>query len=109
MNRKRHPIVSWTLNGGVLVSCALLVLGLVESLLRPAGSGKPGVADIPSGLLAGEPAATVTAGLVVLMLTPLLRVVVLTLEFIRERDTPFAMISIGVLLLLAVTIAISFG
>lgn len=109
MNRNRHPLVSWTLNGGVIISFALLVLGLLESMIRPAGSGKPGIEDIPAGLLDGEPAATVTAGLVVLMLTPLLRVVMLTIEFIRERDSPFAMISIGVLFLLAVTIAISFG
>lgn len=109
MKQSRHPLVAWTLNGGVLLSFALLVLGLLESLIRPAGSEKPGVYDIPAGLIAGDPASTVTAGLVVLMLTPLIRVVVLTFEFIRERDTPFAMISIGVLLLLAISIAISFA
>lgn len=108
MKRSHHPLVAWTLNGGVLLSFALLVLGLVESLIRPAGAGKPDIDEIPAGLLAGEPAVTVTAGLVVLMLTPLIRSVMLTIEFIRERDTPFAMISIGVLFLLAISIAISF-
>ena len=108
MSRGPHPMVSRTLSSGVMLSFVLLVVGLVESFLRPRSTGL-NPEGILAGIFRGEPMATVTAGLLVLMITPLMRVVVLTLEFIRAREIPFAMISIGVLFLLAVTLAISFG
>ena len=64
------------MRGGVLIACGLLAVGLV----------------------AGE--AVIKAGLLILVLTPLVRVIVLTRIFARERDWPFTAISIGVILLL---------
>lgn len=67
------------MRGGVFVASVLLALGLLidERLIQ--------------------------AGLVILVLTPLVRVVVLTRVFAREKDWPFAAISIGVILLLLVS------
>lgn len=108
--RAKHWLVSRTLTTGVLVSFALLVAGLIESYFLPRGAAGTGSAsDVLPGVLEGDATATVTAGLMVLMLTPLLRVIVLTFDFIRAREISFAIISIGVLFLLAVTVAFSFG
>lgn len=109
MSVRRYWLVSRTLTAGVLVSFALLVAGLIESFFQARSASAPAASEVLPGVLEGEPTATVTAGLMVLMLTPLLRVVVLAFEFIRAREISFAIISIGVLFLLAVSVAISFG
>lgn len=64
------------MRGGVLIACILLAAGLVFDV------------------------RLIQAGLLILVLTPLVRVIVLTRVFARERDWPFAAISIGVILLL---------
>ena len=69
--------VEWVLTAGVVVSGALLVLGLVlgrEPLLR--------------------------AGVLLLMLTPVARVLVLTLGLFREGDRRFGFVSLAVLTIL---------
>lgn len=73
-----------TLRGGVLIASILMAAGVL--------SGVPRLA---------------MAGLVVLVLTPLARVVLLTKIFARERDWPFAAISFGVLLLLIVSMILA--
>ena len=72
-------VLAGTMRGGVFVASVLLALGLLidERLIQ--------------------------AGLVILVLTPLVRVVVLTRVFARKKDWPFAAISIGVILLLLVS------
>lgn len=64
---------------GVVLACTLLAIGLFvdERLIQ--------------------------AGLAVLVLTPLSRIIVLAIFFVRQREWPFAAISFGVLLLLVVS------
>lgn len=69
---------------GVTLSCALLAAGLIL-----------GTAQV------------VNAGLVVLMLTPAARVAVVTHLFVRRREWTFAGISIGVLLLIGVSLLLA--
>jgi uncharacterized membrane protein len=69
--------VEWVLTAGVVVSGALLLLGL--SLGR-------------------EP--FLRAGVVLLMLTPVARVLVLTLGLFREGDRRFGLVSLAVLAIL---------
>jgi uncharacterized membrane protein len=54
-------------------------------------------------LLTGSPFAVrlITAGLIILLLTPVLRVMVATLVFLRERDWLFALFCLVVLCALA--------
>lgn len=73
-----------TLRFGVKFSALLLVAGL---------------------LLQSYP--IIHAGLAVLVATPVARVVMLTRAFAVERDWPFAVISIGVLFLLGVSLALA--
>ena len=76
--RRLERGVEWALTAGVAVSGALLLLGLAggrESLLK--------------------------AGVVLLMLTPGVRVLVLTLGLFWEGDRRFGLVSLSVLAILA--------
>ena len=77
-----------TLAVGVFTSTALLALGLLLSLVSP---GPP--ADV-----------LLNAGLLLLMATPMARVLISCAEYVRQRDWFFAVNAFGVLVVLAVTI-----
>ncbi len=102
-------ITALTLKAGVLLSCGLLVIGIAIAVIHPTATGplKPGhILQLPAAIASGSSAAMVHLGLLVLMITPLARIVVLAYEFLRERDYSFAMISLGVLLLLILSFAL---
>ncbi len=75
-------VIGLVLRGGVVVSSVCLMAGLLLSL---------------AGI---EPAATLllNAGIVVLLATPVSRVVVSTVEYVVERDWPFAALTFIVLM-----------
>ena len=75
-------VLAFTLKAGAYTAFALVVSGL---LLRWA------MASTPWG---GRIAA---AGLLVLLATPALRIVVACVQFFRERDLKYALVSLGVL------------
>jgi uncharacterized membrane protein len=77
---------------GVVVSAALLVLGLILWLRDPGSSGTDWLLN---------------AGLVVLMATPILRVVVSVAEYVRLRQWFFVVITVVVLAELTVTVAVA--
>lgn len=108
MNAK-NPLVARTLMIGVAVSFVLIAIGLVEAMLHPQPLlvTSPSPAEVAGGIFRANAAATVMAGLLVLMLTPFARVVVLLYEFARDREGSFVAISIVVLFLLIASIAIS--
>jgi uncharacterized membrane protein len=74
---------------GVTVSAALLVLGLALFLVAP---------DLPAT------ARLLDAGLLVLMATPMLRVLLSAVEYARMRDWLFVSTTLAVIAQLAVTI-----
>jgi uncharacterized membrane protein len=75
-------VVGRVLRGGVIASTACLSVGLLLSLF--------GVGSSAAFLL--------NAGIVILLATPVSRVVVSTVEYIVERDWAFATLTIAVLL-----------
>jgi len=75
--------IGLVLRGGVLLSSACLVAGLVASLATGGGT------------LA---AMLLNAGIVVLLATPVARVIVSTIEYVGERDWVFAALTFTVLL-----------
>jgi uncharacterized membrane protein len=77
-----------TLRAGVTVATGMLAAGLVLTLAAPGPA-----ADL---LLHG--------GLLVLMGTPMARVLISCAEYVRQRDWFFAVNAFGVLVVLAVTI-----
>jgi uncharacterized membrane protein len=80
---KLERLIGIVLRGGVMVSSACLAVGLLLSLVI----GDGGVA----GFL-------LNAGIIVLLATPLARVVVSTVQYVHERDWRFATLTFVVLL-----------
>jgi Protein of unknown function (DUF1634) len=79
-------VIEAVLTGGLAISSALLLAGLL--LARP-------------GLL--------TAGIVLLLLTPVARVVVVTIDLVRRRDWVFAATSAWILGVLLFSLFVAWG
>lgn len=80
---------------GVGLSTGLLAVGLLLRILAP------DLGTVASTLL--------NVGLIVLMATPATRVVLAFAEFARSREWFFALASLGVLAVLAMTVWVAFG
>jgi uncharacterized membrane protein len=72
-------VLSLTLKFGAYSAFALIVAGLVLQLAMPRGT------------------KVTKAGLLVLLATPVLRIIVACMQFLRERDFKYALVSFGVL------------
>jgi uncharacterized membrane protein len=72
-------VLSLTLKIGAYTAFALIVAGLILQLAVPWGT------------------KVTAAGLLVLLATPALRIIVACLQFLRERDFKYALVSFGVL------------
>jgi uncharacterized membrane protein len=72
-------VLSLTLKLGAYTAFALIVAGLLLQWAVAWG------------------AKVTTAGLIVLLATPMLRIIVACLQFLRERDFKYALVSFGVL------------
>jgi uncharacterized membrane protein len=72
-------VLSFTLKFGAYTAFALIVAGLALQFAVPWG------------------AKVAAAGLLVLLATPVLRIIVACLQFLRERDFKYALVSFGVL------------
>lgn len=82
MNRQdvaADRVLSLTLKFGAYTAFALILAGLMLQLVVPWG------------------AKVAAAGLLVLLATPVLRIIVACLQFLRERDFRYALVSFGVL------------
>ena len=88
MSTTFEKLLGRTLGIGVSVSTTLLALGLLLSIVAPTW---------PADRL-------LDAGLVLLMATPMARVLLSCVEYARERDWFFAVNALGVLVVLAVTV-----
>ena len=99
---------------GSFCAAGLLVLGLGMLIFRAqpeehlATLTRPDFSDFLSHLLRGEPAWIVRLGILVMMLTPFLRVAVATFSFFREKDFRYAGVAFGVMLILLFTIIPNF-
>lgn len=101
--------VSTILLIGSFCAAGLLVLGLGMSLFLsqppdgPAGSGGFSLFRSIEPLVRGEPTAFINLGILVMMLTPFMRVVVAAFSFLAEKDLIYASIAFGVMLILLAT------
>jgi uncharacterized membrane protein len=80
---KLEQSIGFVLRAGVTVSSVSLTIGLLLSLVAGGGA-------VAAFLL--------NAGIIVLLATPLARVIVSTAQYVRERDWPFATLTFIVLL-----------
>jgi uncharacterized membrane protein len=110
-------VISYVLRGGVLCSAGLLILGALLFAIGALRSGSPAfpsiyphsLRDIISGLAHGDPLAILALGLLVLLLTPVARVVISIFAFTRERDWLYVGITALVLLILVVSFLLGAG
>ena len=110
-------IISVVLRGGVLLSAGLLILGAMLYFARVLSGRWPvhplsyphSLSDVFAGLAHGEPLAIVALGLLVLLLTPVVRVAISIFVFARERDWLYVGITTLVLLILLVSFLLGTG
>ncbi len=111
---KVYSYVGTVLLIGSFCAAGLLILGLGILFFQAhprdylAGLVLFSFSNLISSLLKGEPVAIINLGILVMMLTPFLRVVVAGFSFLAERDFRYAAICFGVMVILLFTIVPSF-
>ena len=101
-------VISKTLRAGVALSGAITCLGLMLFLVT-GNSGYPGesfptsVAEILRGMENLKPYAVMLSGLFLLILTPVLRVGVSIITFVKEKDYMYAAITATVFIILIIS------
>ncbi len=114
--RRFELIVSGILRGGVVASLALVLTGVVlmfahhphylrsgadlERLTHPGVAFPHTLGEVVEGLKVWQGHAVVAAGLILLILTPILRVAVSILAFHVQRDRTFVLVTSLVLAIL---------
>ena len=87
-----NRLIQVTLVAGLSVSMLLMVTGAVLYMLQAPAAG-----------------TCMVAGIVALMVTPAVRVLVAALGYVLDRDWTFALISLGVIAVLTVSVLIGKG
>ena len=105
-----NQLLTRVLKSGLYSSLAITALGLILVALQgiPAAQVRAlPVTELLPRLLRGDGTAVLDLGLVLLMLTPVARVVAAVYGFAIERDRRFTLISLAVLLVLAVSFIVA--
>ena len=105
--------VQRTLACGLAASAVLLIAGAVLVFTRHEGAGQQAgafklVATV-SRAAHGDGTAVMTIGLLILMLTPVARVIVLGVDWLLERERLFAAVAATVLTLLVISVVLGTG
>lgn len=87
--------VSRVLIVGIALSVTLMAAGLVLGIVagEPIPQGVVGFAQLPQALVSFDPGAYLSLGLIVLILTPFVRVGGSIVAFARERDRRYVLIT----------------
>jgi uncharacterized membrane protein len=104
-------VVRWTLLSGLIASVLLLLAGWTMRVVRPPAERQSGVV-VPTLVVRaaeGDGAALVELGLVILMLTPVARVLALAVGWLVHRDWTFGLIACCVLALLVLSVLLGTG
>src|SRR5215469_3260613 len=106
-----YTVIGWVLQGGVLLSAAIIVIGVFLEALRPDKFAPQKLQLFPqtfdqvwAGLLVLRPQAVIALGLFMLIATPVIRVAVSVIAFAVEHNWRFVVITLIVLLILLFSI-----
>jgi len=104
-DERMQLLIGRALLAGVLLSTAVMLLGLI---LSAAGMTAPlshgiSIVDVFLMLDPRDGTSVLLLGIALLLLTPVLRVVLAVVSFVRERDWRFALVSLGVLVILLIS------
>ncbi|WP_297905505.1 DUF1634 domain-containing protein [Metallibacterium sp.] len=124
--RQVELAISWVLRIGVLVSVMVIAAGLLlmflhhplQTRLLDDGSNyhaqvQPGahfphdLTQLRAALAAGHGRGVIVLGVLLLILTPVLRVAVSVLSFVYERDPPMVLVTLFVLLVLVLSFVLA--
>lgn len=108
---KTNTIIGWILQIGVLVSAAVILIGVIMLLLEPSGLSPEKFLTFPhsfsavwTGLLTLHPQSIIVLGLLLLIATPVMRVAVSVIAFAFEHDRGYVVITLAVLIILLCSI-----
>ena len=112
-------LISWLLRVGVVTSLSMIVIGLLlmfihhpsylismmdlQRLTSPGAAFPHTLREVVDGLLVGRGQAVVAVGLLVLIVTPIMRVTVSIIGFALQRDRAFVLITSVVLTILIIS------
>jgi len=109
-------IIGWILQGGVLLSAAIILIGMLLLPFHSRGLSEQSLVSFPhtlaeewTGLLALRPQAVIVLGLLLLIATPVMRVAVSVVAFAIERDYRYVVITLLVLAILIASFLIGKG
>src|SRR5579884_535819 len=101
---KTNAIIGWILQGGVILSAAIIIFGLILMAFEPNKfapqtllSFPQSFAEVGRGLLVLNPQSVIAFGLLLLIATPIMRVAVSIMAFAVERDWRFVVLTVFVL------------
>jgi uncharacterized membrane protein len=103
--RNLNHVIQRMLILGLILSAAVLVAGLVCSAIahQPVASKTLSFKQVLDGLSTGSPASFLSLGILLLIATPVLRVVGSLFEFVATRDWHYVLVTSLVLLILAIS------
>src|SRR5579859_1053166 len=100
-------MIGWILQVGVIVSASIILIGFLMLPLRPGGLSVKRFLSFPqtlsqvwAGVFVMHPQAVIALGLLLLIATPVVRVMVSIVGFAMERDRRFVVITVLVLAIL---------
>ena len=103
--------IGWVLQGGVIISALVIIIGLAVLPTQPGGLSPDRLLKFPQtlsqvgvDLLALRPQAIIALGLLLLIATPVLRVAVSVVTFALEKDRKYVVITLIVLAILLFSI-----
>lgn len=100
-SRGERRMVQLVLQGGLCLAAVLIAAGLALAALRGRMVSNPVVlSELPDLLRTGHPRAFMALGILVLLATPIVRVLALIGGFALDRDWRFSTVALGVALLL---------
>lgn len=107
-----YSVVYYVLLGGMIVSSIMFAIGIVRALMHPAFfpltaewvKEHYNVASVIHGLTVLDPTALMMVACVLLILTPVCRVLVSIYAFLVDRDFKFVAVTSTVFLIMVVTV-----
>ncbi len=111
--QRAYSWVAAVLRWGSYGSAGLMLLGIVLSFFQPdfamqIGPAMP-LAWLPKQISLGNPYAVMQLGVILLLLTPLARLVVAALSFWLEGERRYSLVSLTVLLIILASLLLSRG
>src|SRR5258708_15082474 len=102
-----NNLIGWILQIGVILSAAIILIGLILLPIRPGGLSVQRLLNFPQtlsqvggGLLVLQPQAVIALGLLLLIAIPVIRVAASVIAFALEGDRKYVVITLIVLTIL---------